>query len=489
MFVLRDYQKLGVDAGLKVLLAPKKKAIVVAPTGGGKSIYIAKIVEQLTVPVLVLQPSKELLKQNYHKYISCGGEASIYCASLKTKTQGGNNYTKIDGEFKRCDEVSKVTFATIGSIKKEIEALRKMGLKHIIIDEVHLQTKIGSQIRKFIKSLKVTNVLGLTATPIFLTGGMSGSRLVMINRTFGTLFREIAHVTQIKELVDNKYWAPLKYKVIANDTSELKLNTAGSDYTEHSQKEYYKSNGLNDQIVEEVKRLKSEGRKRILIFVPSIAEAELLYGSIPNSAIVHSKLTVSERDFMVDSFSNGDIPVIINVNILGVGYDNPEIDAIITGRPTSSVALAYQQLGRGVRIHPEGQDCIIVDFSGNVQRFGRIEELTFEDIPYYGWGMFNGSGQLLSDYPIMTDIKPTKDSLMNSFREMEELAANPNNDATDKTPAFWFGKHNGKSVKQVIKEDKGYIIWMLENFGFDSQKTLNLKKHIEIELQLPRTVS
>lgn len=498
MFELRDYQLDGVDAGLKVMNAPKDKAIVVAPTGAGKSLLIAKIVSELNAPVLILQPSQELLVQNYKKYLAFGGRASIYCASLKQRSIDKMAYTEINGEMKRCDEVSKVTFATIGSIKKELAKLKKKGVKKVIVDEIHLQSKAGSQMRKFIKDLKATNVLGLTATPIYLEGGMNGSRLVMINRTRGTLFRKIAHVTQISELVEKKFWTPLSYKIISNDESALELNSTGSDYKEESQKEYYKANDLNGQIVEEVKRLKKEGRQRILIFVPTIEEAEQLYRSIPNAAVVHSKLSKMERDLMVEGFTTGDIPVAINVNVLATGYDNPEIDAIITARPTSSVALAYQQLGRGVRLHPGKLDCLIVDFSGNVKRFGRIEELTFEEIPYYGWGMFNGEGYLLSDYPIMTSLKPTKEILIRNG-EREESYAKMKEDFKEKvhktelaaSPKLNFGKFKGKSVKEVLKEKRGrdYLVWIVEEhrkgkWTFYGEPGRLLKAAIYKELQL-----
>src|SRR5699024_1901402 len=137
----------------EVLRAKKSKGIVVAPTGAGKALYAAKSAQKLNKPVVVLQPSKELLKQNYTKFVEFGGEASIYCASLKQKTKDKKDYTKIHGEWKRCDEVSKVIFATIGSIKKEVKTLKKSGVKHLIIDECHLMTQAGSQLRKFIKAL------------------------------------------------------------------------------------------------------------------------------------------------------------------------------------------------------------------------------------------------------------------------------------------------------------------------------------------------
>src|SRR5690606_17795270 len=147
MFILRPYQQDAVDSCVKLMKLSKKKGIAVLPTGAGKSIIIAKVVEEIQVPVVILQPSKELLKQNYLKYINSGGKASIYCASLKTKTKKKHSYTIIEGMEMRCDEVSKVTYATIGSIKKDIDKLKCIGVKHIIVEEVHIQSKVGSQLR------------------------------------------------------------------------------------------------------------------------------------------------------------------------------------------------------------------------------------------------------------------------------------------------------------------------------------------------------
>jgi DNA repair protein RadD len=489
MFELRKYQNKGVEDSLEVLRGKPRKSIVIQPTGAGKSLIIAKVVKELDLPVIILQPSKELLKQNYQKFLAFGGEASIYCASLKTKSIDRQDYTEINGELKRCDEVSKVTFGTIGSIKKDIEKFRKLGVKHIIIDEVHLASKTGSQVRTFIKNLKATHVLGLTATAIYLQGGMMGSRLVMINRTRGTLFRDICHVTQIRELVDNGYWTPLNYKVIKTDESSLKLNTAGSDYTEYSQKEYYKTNNLKSQIVEEVVNLKAEGRKRILIFVPSIQEANELYSLIPNSAVVHSKLSTKDRDFMIDEFTNGDIPVAINVNVLATGYDNPEIDAIITSRPTSSIAIFYQQIGRGCRLHPDKKDCIITDFSGNTSRFGRVEDLSFENIEGYGWGLFNDrNGELLTDYPISAYTRPTKESLIAAHRQ-KEAEKNKPVPVVD-NPEFYFGKFKGQKLLEVMKKDDGksYCAWLADEktkFEWWGEKGQIFKRALHKALNLP----
>jgi DNA repair protein RadD len=477
-FKLRSYQVDGIQACVNVLTSSKKtKELVVIPTAGGKSWYISKSVEQINVPTLVLQPSKELLKQNYSKFILSGGRASVCCTSLKIRIRKGKQYTEINGAEVRCDEIGKVTYATIGSVMKHIEKFKKLNLKHIIIDEAHLMSKSGSQMSKFIKAVGATHVLGLTATPIYLAGGLNGAALKMMNRVRGKLFSKINFVTQINELVESKYWSPLKYTVFETDESYLKENSNKSDFTIESQRLYYEANDLDGQIKEEINNLTKEGRKSILVFVPTIGDAERLCRSIPNSAVVHSELDAKTRDYVVDAFKDLTIPVVINVNILSTGFDHPELDAIITARPTSSIALYYQQIGRGVRIHPKKDNCKIIDFSGNVNRFGRVEEITFEDVPGYGWGMFGKDGVLLTDYPISAKRRPTKESLLKKHADLH---------GEDNSVKMWFGKYKDKTVKQIVRINKGYAAWLIDqkDWNWSSGKMKALKKSLEKELRL-----
>lgn len=400
MYTLRKYQEKAVEDCLWVMEKSNRRGVAVLPTGAGKSLVIAEVARRLNKPIIVLQPSKELLQQNYEKFTRMGGKATIYSASLDTK------------------EASKVTFATIGSIKNEVEQFKNLGVKHIIIDEVHLGAKRESQFKEFIDALGVKNILGLTATPVYLQNNAEGARLAMINRSQKSIFRKIIHVTQIEEMISGNFWTPLKYKIFETNQSGLKLNTSGSEYTDESQKDFYKSNNLGFKIEQTVDLLLNQkNRKRILIFVPSIEEAENLHKRISNSMVVHSKLSAKERARNVKAFDSGEVPVAINVNVLATGYDNPKIDTVILARPTASIAMLYQQIGRAVRLHPEKQESLIVDFSGNTSRFGKIENLSFKEIDDYGWGMFGKNGVLLSDLPILESVRPNVDTVASFMKE------------------------------------------------------------------------
>lgn len=456
MFKLRKYQKESSDVAYEILTSKKsRKELIVLPTGAGKSLLIADVVSRLKEPVVILQPSKELLEQNYSKFVYVGGKATIYSASAGVK------------------ELSKVTFATIGSIVKEVESLKKLGVKNLIIDEAHIGVKSGSQLRSFIKTLGINNVVGLTASPFVLNGGMGGSELKMLTKLQYKLFSDIAYVSQIKDIAKD-FWTPLKYEYVNQDKSLLEVNTSGSDFTDNSIKLFYKGNDIQKQIVSKIKDFVKQNRKAILVFVPSIEEAEDLSKKVPGSRYVSSKTTKSERDEIIEGFKSGKIKTVINVGILTTGFDYPELDTIIIARSTMSFALYYQMVGRGCRLHDNKKETLIVDFSENFSRFGKVEDFTIDFIEDYGWGLFREE-YLISNYPIDAVTRPTKQSLIDKKK---------NKLSKPKDVVFYFGKHNGKSVSYVMEKDKNYISWLVSNkdFNWFGTKGKALKAAIDYEL-------
>lgn len=451
---LRNYQEIGKKDCLEVLLSSKPtKSIAVQPTGAGKSVLIAEITKELTDGnVLVVQPSKELLRQNYEKFINAGGEASIFSASFNKK------------------EIGHVTYATDGSLS--VSAFKNANIKYLILDECHLKTQEGSKLNKFIKALDIKNVLGLTASPVYLKASLGGAQLKMINRVKGKLFNDICHVTQISELVEGGYWSPIKYDTKDIDNSKLEYNTNGSDYTQGSLALNYIENDTDRLIKEAIDA--NNDRKSILIFVPTVEEAINLSRKIKGSEAVYSGMNNSDRERILEDFKSLKLRIVINVNILSVGFDHPELDYIITARPTASIAMYYQQIGRGVRIHENKKDCLLTDLSGNVEKFGKLENLTFQDVENYGWGMFNGEN-LLSGVPFWESDIPTISSLS---KPKPKLELNPIVTTVDIKQKIWFGKYKDRELDVVFKKDPKYIAWILGNkeWNWTSKKMATLKK-------------
>jgi DNA repair protein RadD len=456
-YKLRKYQVRAKKDGLEVLLSPKpNKSIVIQPTGAGKSILIAEIAKELDGNVLVVQPSKELLKQNLLKFTEAGGEATIYSASFNSK------------------EISHTTYATDGSLN--VEAFKDKKIKYLILDECHLKTQDGSKLNRFIKALNIKNVLGFTASPVYLKSALGGTQLKMMNRVRGKLFNNICHVTQIKELVEGGFWSKIKYDTKNVENLDLEYNSNGSDYTQESLTLNYESNSIEQKIIEAIKA--NPDRKSILIFVPSVADAIALQKKVKGSEAVFSGMKDKDRERVLNDFKALKLRIVINVNILAVGFDHPELDYIIKARPTASISVYYQQIGRGVRIHENKKDCLVTDLSGNVERFGKLESLTFEEIEDYGWGMFNGEN-LLSGVPFWEEEIPTKTSLRDkALNKTSKLELVPIITSVNIEDKIWFGKYKNSSCKVVMNKDPKYIAWMLGNKEWDwnSVKMANLKK-------------
>lgn len=456
MITPRDYQAEGIQVGLDYFNQPNKQkpAIFVAPVAAGKSIIIGGIASQLEEPTIILQPSVELLNQNYSKLITFGGEASIYSASAGVK------------------EIGHTTYATLGSIKKIAKEFKNMGVKNVIIDECHMgySPNTDSMFRKFMKELNPDKVLGFTATPIRLKqyGDMhdNWSQLNFLNTGRPVYFRDILHVVPISMMVERGYWSKLEYEQYDFDEGTLRLNSSGAEYTEHSIKRAIEEQGINNNIYLRVKNLLKEGRKNILIFMDSVYNAEKMAKLFESGACVSGQTNKKERKAIIEAFVNGHIRIVTNFGTLTTGFDHPQLDCIILGRPTNSLALFYQMAGRGTRIHPDKENCLIIDFCNNVKRFGKLEDINFEYIEGYGWGMFTGD-KLLSNVRMEAGFEMTKEDL---HRKSEMDAKDAIN------MELWFGKYKGKRVSEL---PSGYIKWALEKWDFNDKKRKLMKKQME----------
>nr|DAZ44061.1 MAG TPA: Chromatin remodeling complex ATPase [Caudoviricetes sp.] len=348
----------------------------------GKSLIIADIAARLDGHILVFQPSKEILEQNFKKLCSYGIlDCSIYSASFNSK------------------EISRITFATIGSVKGHPELFSHF--KNIIIDECHLVNPKEGMYKDFLSILNC-KVLGLTATPYRLSSSQDfGAMLKFITRTRPAIFKEVIYHVQVSTLLDMGYLAKLNYysmNPIGWNEFNLKTNTTGADYTDKSVQREYERIDFYGYLVHIVQRLMNpiQGGKRkgILVFTRFLKEAERLTMSIPGCAIVSGDTPKSTREMILKQFKTGEIPVVANVGVLTTGFDYPELDTIVMARPTMSLAMYYQIVGRAIRPHPSKECGWFVDLCGNIKRFGEVSDLRLVDGGNGKWAVFSKGRQL-----------------------------------------------------------------------------------------------
>lgn len=446
MITLRENQSEPIAKAIQFFQEKKPKpSLIVLPTAWGKSILTAFVAKNTDDRLLVLQPSKELLEQNYCKYMSLCGDfgtnAGIYSASFGRR------------------EIAQITYATIGSIKNLGETFKRYGFTKMLIDEAHLYPReADSMLGRFLKDSGITHVLGITATPVKLQtnrdrDGQTFSKLVMLTSRSkkGNFYKDIIHVGQVQEMVRLGFWSPLLYETASFDDSLLVFNSSKSEYTEDSVQRAYDANGGTQGITDTLD--KHPERKHVLAFVPSVQDAIDLSQRYPNSGVIYGEQDKREREQTVARFRSGEIRVLFNVRVLSTGFDFTGIDCIVLGISTASIALYYQIIGRGTRIDPEKRDCLISDLGGNVERFGRVEDIVFEKGRL--WRMFGTGGRLLSGIPIHDIGKYSReDTQAIDAQKVAPIEVMP------------FGKYQGERIANI---PLNYRQWMIRSFDWNAR--------------------
>ena len=361
-YQLRWYQHQAISAGVLYLTDPKRagrNGLIVAPTGSGKSLLVAGIATGLDGPCIVFQPSKEILEQNAAKLRAYGYRPALFSASVGRK------------------EIGEITLATIGSVVRRASEFAHF--RYVLVDEAHFVNPKGGMYADFLRVLGQARVLGLTATPFRLHSNSFGSTLRFLTRTRPRIFQDVVHVTQVGDLARQGYLAPVDYRergVIPRD--RLKLNSTGADYTDASVQLAFRELGFAGRLQGEVQQLLQEGRKSVLVFTRFVEESRALAAAIPGAAIVTADTPDHERARILEDFKAGRVRVACNVGVLLTGFDFPALDTVVIARPTVSLSVYYQAVGRCIRPHWDKPRAVVVDLVGLTKQFGKVEDLMLQ---------------------------------------------------------------------------------------------------------------
>ena len=363
--MLRDYQVKAIRDTYKWLYEHKGNPCIVAPTGSGKAHIIAGFCEDIlrrnkNAKILVLSHVKELLVQDAEKIRLAWPQAplAIYSAGLGTK------------------EISSITVAGIQSIWRKPEELGKIDV--VIVDEAHMiQNEDEGMYRRLFSSLQEINpkmrMIGLTATPYRLGQGL-------LTEGDDAIFQGLIEPVTIEELVKRKYLARL-----TSTFTDLQMNVEGikkvqGDYEKQELESRVNSSDVNAKVVAETIR-RAGNRTAWLVFCVSISHAEKMRDEFIAQGVkaeaITSKTTSEERARIFADFKAGKIRAVTNVGVATTGFDYPDIDVIVMARPTLSPGLYIQMSGRGMRVKSPGhhQDCLVLDFAGNIARHGAVTKI------------------------------------------------------------------------------------------------------------------
>lgn len=378
--MLRDYQQEALVALANYWRQKTEPCVLQLATGAGKSWIIAEIVRQTGQQVLVLQPSKEILEQNYEKILLAGvPEKDVQICSASA------------GSWK----IGKITLATIGTIAKHWVHCRRF--KIIVVDECDVcpVDRVDSQYVKFFNNLPEARIVGLTATPwrnqVFAQKYMDPQvfcrPLTRIycrdgkNEPRGEWFWKggIIYKCGIDRLQSRGYLSPTVYHIAEADWSFVRDVAGRADFDTEDMTKFMDIEANTSRFTQAITWCMKNGLKTI-VFSPNIdmnfrlANCIKALGGTVETMDSDNDTRISRTEKM-ERFRGGDFQFLVNVGMVGRGVDVPSVDAVVLCRPTKSLSLYMQYVGRCLRIDPENPDKIayILDLSGNVDRFGTVE--------------------------------------------------------------------------------------------------------------------
>ena len=388
---LRPYQQAAVDAAVEWLRKSLSPACIEAATGAGKSHIIAEIARQIHQMtgkrVLCLAPSAELVVQNHGKYLASGHRASMFSASAGAKEL---RYS--------------VVFGSPLTVKNRISAFKRTGndgYALVVVDECH---GITPTVQGIIAEMRGANpnlrVLGLTATPYRLGSGWifredPDGRINGEDTAREPYFAKCVYKVGARDLIEQGFLTqPVIGEINAAgyDTAGLTLNSRGQFDADAVDRAYHGHGRKTAAIVADVVAQAAQ-RQGVMFFAATVQHAKEVLASLPPqlSAIVTAETPKGERDSLIRRFKARDLKYMVNVSVLTVGFDAPHVDLIAILRKTESVGLLQQIIGRGLRISEGKTDCLVLDYTTNLEDHCPDGDL-FAPVVRAGKGAGDGGG-------------------------------------------------------------------------------------------------
>ena len=361
MINLRQYQVEATDAVFNYWLKGGGNPLIELATGTGKSLVIAEIVRRIladypSMNILMLVHTRELVRQNYDELLA-----------LMPGTPVGINSAGLG----RRDLHTKILFASIQSVARYHKgALGKRDL--VLVDEAHLiPHKESGQYRSLLEKLREEEpdlrVCGLTATPYRLDSGR-------LDEGEDRLFHKIVYTYDIGKGVDDGYLAPLVARGSKNTIDVSNVGRRGGEFVANDLQTA--AERVTEAACDEI-AAKGVDRNKWLAFCAGVDHAYSVRDALRERGItcetITGKTPKADRDRFIEQFKNGAIRCLTNANVLTTGFNIKQVDLLAMLRPTLSTSLYIQMMGRGTRMAPGKDDCLVLDFSGNVIRHGPVD--------------------------------------------------------------------------------------------------------------------
>ncbi len=352
---LRPYQKENKE---KVYNAWKTKRSVLLqmPTGTGKTRLFSSIIKDIEnystkheqdLSCLVVVHRMELINQIVQTLSEFYGlESGIIQAGFRQKTE------------------LRLQVASVQTLSRRLEKWTDKQFDFIIVDEAHHVP--AESYLKIINSFPEAKLLGVTATPYRLSG-----------EGFTDIFDKLITSPSVKEFIDMgvlskyDYYSVRPNSEIQRELDQIKILQSG-DYTDADMTRVCDNDHIRAQVVETYLKY-AAGKKGIIYTINKVHNYNLCQ-DFRNHGIktvaIDSSTPTEIRTRYIEDFKEGKIDIICNVNIFSEGFDCPDIEFVQLARPTQSLSMFLQQVGRGLRISEGKEKCLFLDNVGLYNRFG-----------------------------------------------------------------------------------------------------------------------
>lgn len=458
---LRDYQQLA-----KEKIFSKWNCVdnilYQMPTGTGKTRLFTSIIRDINVwglrhninyRILIIAHRSELIEQS---------SRSLYKYHIKHGVLAGTMKDKRD--LTQPIQVASIQTIIHPSNRCLIEGLQ---FDFIIIDEAH--HAVANSYQKLWKFCSNSKKLGVTATP-----------WRMNNNGFSKIFDAYIPSMSIKEFIQKGWLAAYQYYSIPNNSEIIRSIESirefdlEGDYKSSALVEVFDTSKIRAQLYDSYKK-NALGKKGIIYSI-SREHSEHICTQYRSHDVkienIDSETPAKTRENIIKAFKNGEIDIIVNVDIFSEGFDCPDIEFIQLARPTKSLVKYIQQVGRGLRKNGDKR-CIILDNVGMYSRFGLPDEDRDWESFFYGNEKDSPSEytrsynrDCIQEYPeidlsegnetmvLIQNIETPQVAKEESFAQVLKPDNTYNVDNSNLDPHFIIRSNSFNSGKYIIEEDE-----------------------------------
>lgn len=343
---LREYQN-DIVAETRSKISSCRSVLIQSPTGSGKTLLTAFMLGNAAKKNNVcwfLVHRRELIKQSVETFNAVGIDHGVVAPNFLMQPE------------------KRVQIASVQTVARRHARLPRPNL--IVWDEAHhVAAKSWSVIHDLFSA---SYHIGLTATPERLDG-----------TGLGKWFNHLVHGPAVTWLIENGFLSPYKLYAPPSGIVTKGLHTRMGDFVKSELVSAVDKPTITGDAIKHY--MTHAAGRRAVVFCVSIEHSKHVVEQFRNAGIVAAHVDgetpTDERDDAIRRFRNGDIRVLSNVELFGEGFDLPAIECAILLRPTQSLGLYLQQVGRALRPFPGKQFAIILDHAGNCQRHGLPDDV------------------------------------------------------------------------------------------------------------------